>query len=354
MIYLIFLFLSSLAVGSFVNVLIYRIPRNISIFKLRSFCPSCKSKIKWYENIPIFSYIFLKARCSYCKSSISIHYPLVEFSVGLLSASFICAFYINNLSALNQSSLLTSAYAKTLIEILILGLLVAIFYIDFKYKIIPHQITYFGICLTIPYLIFSNSIETLLEAAFSFGLVFFLLDFFVHFFNLFTYKKNYIPESSILRNLKLSFLEKNISSVYLLLFSPVFLFLFLEKFEFIKSYFQIIGSIYFLFEVLPGFVEIFSSHQDDLDNESKIDSLITQTPSKTVLGGGDIVFLAWIALFTSFLDFSIIVFVASTLGLMYFLIKKYILGDPNKQIPLGPFLAIAFLADMIRIAFVSN
>jgi leader peptidase (prepilin peptidase)/N-methyltransferase len=68
-----------LCIGSFLNVLIYRIPLNQSISKQSSHCFSCGSKIKWYDNIPLISYIILGGKCRNCKSRISIQYPVVEF-----------------------------------------------------------------------------------------------------------------------------------------------------------------------------------------------------------------------------------------------------------------------------------
>lgn len=69
--------------GSFLNALIYRFKNNISIISKRSFCPSCKEKLKWLHNIPLFSYLFLRGRCSFCDTRISIQYLLVELWLGL-------------------------------------------------------------------------------------------------------------------------------------------------------------------------------------------------------------------------------------------------------------------------------
>ena len=73
-----------LVVGSFLNVCIYRIPRNISIVKSFSFCPECKNTIKPWHNIPVLSYIFLKGKCASCGSKISLRYPTVELLNGIL------------------------------------------------------------------------------------------------------------------------------------------------------------------------------------------------------------------------------------------------------------------------------
>ena len=67
-----------LLIGSFLNVLIYRIPRAESIAFPGSHCPTCNHKLSWYDNIPLFSYLFLKGSCSYCNAKISVQYPLIE------------------------------------------------------------------------------------------------------------------------------------------------------------------------------------------------------------------------------------------------------------------------------------
>jgi leader peptidase (prepilin peptidase)/N-methyltransferase len=78
MIYII-LFIFGSVIGSFLNVLIYRMPREEKIGLSRSRCPHCKKTIVWYDNIPFFSYIFLKGKCRNCKGPISLRYFIVEF-----------------------------------------------------------------------------------------------------------------------------------------------------------------------------------------------------------------------------------------------------------------------------------
>ncbi len=79
----IFAFLFGLVWGSFLNVVIYRVPEGISIIKPRSFCPVCRHKIAWYDNIPIFSYIILGGKCRHCGAKISVRYPIVEIAGGI-------------------------------------------------------------------------------------------------------------------------------------------------------------------------------------------------------------------------------------------------------------------------------
>ncbi len=83
---LIFIFLYGLIFGSFYNVVIYRLPIDLSIAKGRSFCPNCNHSLRAIDLIPVFSYIFLKGKCRYCDIKISMRYPLIELICGLLFA----------------------------------------------------------------------------------------------------------------------------------------------------------------------------------------------------------------------------------------------------------------------------
>ena len=74
--------------GSFFNVVGYRVPNGLSIIKPGSFCPKCNHKLKWYELIPIFSYLVQKGKCRSCNERISVIYPAVELSTGILFAGF--------------------------------------------------------------------------------------------------------------------------------------------------------------------------------------------------------------------------------------------------------------------------
>jgi len=93
---IIFIFIISLVLGSFINCLIWRLYKNESIWG-RSYCPSCRNKIAWYDNIPILSFVILKAKCRKCKKNIPWQYPLVEFFTALLlTFSFYKIFGISN------------------------------------------------------------------------------------------------------------------------------------------------------------------------------------------------------------------------------------------------------------------
>ena len=79
-----YVFIFGAAIGSFLNVCIWRLPRNESIIKPRSYCPFCRKALRWADNIPILSFIFLGGRCRYCRQKISFRYPVVELLTGLL------------------------------------------------------------------------------------------------------------------------------------------------------------------------------------------------------------------------------------------------------------------------------
>ncbi|HWZ31447.1 MAG TPA: prepilin peptidase [Bryobacteraceae bacterium] len=71
---------AGLLIGSFLNVCVFRLPRDLSVVRPRSFCPGCEHTIAWYDNVPIVSYVVLGARCRHCKARIPLRYPVVELS----------------------------------------------------------------------------------------------------------------------------------------------------------------------------------------------------------------------------------------------------------------------------------
>ena len=87
-----FVFLVGLCVGSFLNVVVYRLPRDLSVWKPTwSFCPRCRATLHWYDNIPVLSWLLLRARCRHCRQPISAQYPLVEAVTGL---AFVLAYHL--------------------------------------------------------------------------------------------------------------------------------------------------------------------------------------------------------------------------------------------------------------------
>ncbi len=82
-------FLVGACIGSFLNVVVYRLPNELSVVKPRSFCPNCQNKLSWRENIPLISWMIQRGICINCKTSISVRYPLVELTTGSLFVIFI-------------------------------------------------------------------------------------------------------------------------------------------------------------------------------------------------------------------------------------------------------------------------
>ncbi len=126
------LFAFGLAAGSFLNVVIYRLPRKKSIIRPRSFCPKCSKPIPFYLNIPVVSYLMLLGRCKYCKTPISPRYAAVELLAGLVVVGYF-AYFGFNLQAV-------AAVVLTLV-------LIPVFFIDFEHRIIPDTISIPGIVI---------------------------------------------------------------------------------------------------------------------------------------------------------------------------------------------------------------
>lgn len=137
----VFVFLFGLATGSFLNALISRMERGISVLKGRSHCVSCLHELAWYDLIPLASFALLKGKCRYCQSPISFQYPLVEAATALL---FLAIFY-----HVQGSELLYGAYLAV-----VFSLLLVIFVYDLKYFIIPDSVVYSAMGLVILWRLF--------------------------------------------------------------------------------------------------------------------------------------------------------------------------------------------------------
>ena len=130
-------FLSGLIFGSFLNVCISRIPKGESIIHPRSRCPQCGASIRWYDNIPLLSWLSLRGRCRDCRQSISWQYPLVELAVGLWF--MLVAIQIHSA----PSSVI---YLIELLSLVILGfLLIGLVVIDWQTFTLPDAFTLTGI-----------------------------------------------------------------------------------------------------------------------------------------------------------------------------------------------------------------
>lgn len=124
-IYYIILIILGLVIGSFLNVVISRLPGKIPVVSYSSFCPACNSRIKFYDNIPLLSYIILKGRCRNCKNKIPIRYPVVE---ALTSFLFAVSYYFFGISF------------HLLLSIIMISGLIIISFTDIENEVIPNII----------------------------------------------------------------------------------------------------------------------------------------------------------------------------------------------------------------------
>ena len=123
----IFFFILGSVWGSFSNVCIYRIPNNQGVVLSRSFCPKCKNIIRWYDNIPLISFLLLKAKCRNCDYKINFQYFVVEL---LTAVSFVLIYCFYGLTITSLLLLILSIF------------FIIIFFIDLKHYIIPNELTF--------------------------------------------------------------------------------------------------------------------------------------------------------------------------------------------------------------------
>ena len=132
----VFSFATGATIGSFLNVVIWRVPRGESIVSPPSHCPKCDAAIRWYQNIPIFSWLVLRGRCANCRASISPRYILVELLGGLL---FLAAYLKFGMTC------------STPVMWIWLALMIVGSMIDFDHKLLPDFVTVGGMILGLVY-----------------------------------------------------------------------------------------------------------------------------------------------------------------------------------------------------------
>lgn len=125
----IFIFIIGAVFGSFINVVIHRLPRNVSLVWPPSACPACGERIKFYDNIPVLSYLLLRGKCRRCGSAISPRYPLVEAASGLLM-----------IWVLSEGGPPGQASSRAVLVLFLL----AIALIDWEHMIIPDELSLGG------------------------------------------------------------------------------------------------------------------------------------------------------------------------------------------------------------------
>lgn len=146
------IFIFGLLLGSFLNCLVYRLNEAKNWRKFffgRSYCPECKRNLCWFDNLPLFSFLFLKGKCHWCHSPIPWRYPLVELTTGILS---VMVYYFSVGSATNLIFNLIIVYA-----------LMGIFLSDLLYRTIPDQIVYLVIAIALLWLIINQQWSSILS-----------------------------------------------------------------------------------------------------------------------------------------------------------------------------------------------
>lgn len=140
---IILFFIFGLSIGSFLNVLIYRLPKNESLFG-RSYCDHCKKKLSWYDLIPLLSFVLLKGKCRYCKETIDPIIPVVELTTALLFVSVFLKFPI-------------LSDPKLWFNLFFVSTLIVTFFTDLKYEIIPNKIIYPAILSSLFFIALTNN-----------------------------------------------------------------------------------------------------------------------------------------------------------------------------------------------------
>ena len=124
--------LAGLLIGSFLSVCIFRLPRDLSVVRPRSFCPGCEKMIAWYDNVPLISFVMLRGRCRHCKERIPLRYPIVELAT---AAAFAACVAIAGWSLVALKFCIFSA------------ILIALIATDMEERILPDEFTLGGLAI---------------------------------------------------------------------------------------------------------------------------------------------------------------------------------------------------------------
>ncbi len=160
-----FIFIFGILIGSFLNVVIYRIPKGESIVFPSSKCQSCKTPLKWYHNIPIFSWIFLRGKCGFCSEKISIQYPIIELTTGVIAVLL-----FQKLGLVWNLPIVFAVFT----------LLLALLMIDFRYMEIPDSLNLLALALAVITPTILDSIQNALLAVGGFTLLRYYLSYFLN------------------------------------------------------------------------------------------------------------------------------------------------------------------------------
>jgi len=137
-----FIFVFGCCTGSFLNVVIYRLPRDQSLITPPSTCPACGERIRFYDNIPLVSWLLLARKCRYCKAPISPRYFVIELLTGLVFTGLFILYFRTDLRA-GVGSFLGGGWFIYLTSIILLAALIAASAIDLELWVIPVSICWF-------------------------------------------------------------------------------------------------------------------------------------------------------------------------------------------------------------------
>lgn len=162
-----FVIILGLVIGSFLNCLIWRLYKNESILG-RSYCPKCRRKISWYDNIPVISFLFLNGRCRHCQKTISWQYPAVEAITALL----FLLLWLKNLASPDLGLLLVRDWLITIT-------LIIVFVYDFRWQLVPMMVVWpMTVIVMVLNLLLGFSILELITYGFI-GVAFFLIQYII-------------------------------------------------------------------------------------------------------------------------------------------------------------------------------
>lgn len=331
-IYSIFALALSLAFGSFTNVLIYRIPRGMSLLKPGSSCPECKTEIPLSDNIPIVSYLLLKGQCRFCAVAIPRQYLIIEAVVAVLSLPFIAKYVLFEFNPF-----------KFIFSLIFISIAVALGMIDHERQVLPHELTFTAILLALTY---SSLINEGTEALAAVGATFFFFDMLTHFGNRYYYGEHALKVTPGALTFHREAFAQQIDKIYIYLSALILVTAFFYQAGLVLLT-VVLGILYVAYEIFIDFY--FNAHRNSAS--SNINELVSGSQDQeSILGGGDVAMLAFVAALTQ-LAFLNTLILACALALIYAAALSYIRTKTfdlqGQKIPFGAALAASLIAVMI-------
>ncbi|MBI3308993.1 MAG: prepilin peptidase [Candidatus Melainabacteria bacterium] len=366
----IFTFAISASVASYLKLIVDRYDSDDSVIFKPSYCPSCKEKLLWWQNIPILSFFLLKGKCSFCGVKIKSEYFITELLIALVVSGLVSVAIRDKL-----------AFPQMLLFVYFVFALILLVLFDLKHKIIPHFISYTSILVLM--VAVSLLDKSFILPVINLGVLFLCVDYFIGFvawilkkesdFNLisvplvlwlmiFFFYQNIILVSIpiILYFLVVKFLSfgKKTNTILWFLSFVLIMTLFVKALfvdfdiSLIKDLFVGVGLIYLFCEILFYLIGIQFLNLRVPNQDSKAETAV-------VLGGGDVTVLAIISVFLGFKIAFLSLFLASILGLFVFLLQfiyKRLINTKNIKleseyahyVPFVPYIVLAcFIIIMI-------